>query len=689
MVMMYSDAKKSSDTPDLDKIIQRMDDYIQKFRSDDDRRERFLLMYRTFKNELRRNLQQGRFIDHQWSEAICCRMGEMYFEAEEAYRENIEECPKSWQICFDAALTGDTNLLQDALMGMNAHINYDLTICVYDVMEDNGDFQAIQESTKNMPIVDRKLNSLLKRRYFDYLLINQIAWESIPIIQDVLTDRFSRLLGFLNSISFRFTRSVVERLILEFRDRAWTHALLLLSARDRQEQADIMGFMDDLAVSNTRLIRKFVSYNPLNFVRPVITPEALEEESDKTMDPVVAALLRSKLIRRETAEYATRTFVEYGSASVPYLRQIMASESGNRKLVKQIYRILGKIGVSETAELLAGRISEESDPPHALFKAVIRHSDQDIREHFKPELLYDTIKDMLYKISHAERIIGDLELSAEDTILMRTLSDRKHEAMKYLEMTLIILQIYQGLPQKERKFLGDRNYFRQVKRDLGTGWESLLNGVMNENRTDILECAEELFSLVPMKFEDRIDNIVSGEDEWLKLCIHQYLEDSKSNSSIITKVREKLEDKTMISTVEKVLHLKNVELFNEIPAEELTSIAEIARESEFQKNDYLIHQGNPGKNLFIITNGLVNVLKDGTQVTSVEKNAVLGEMSLLSESPTSADCVAATHTTTLQLNQEDFLDFLYEGYPEIALGLIKVLTRRLENTTAQLDKTPA
>jgi hypothetical protein len=256
-------------------------------------------------------------------------------------------------------------------------------------------------------------------------------------------------------------------------------------------------------------------------------------------------------------------------------------------------------------------------------------------------------------------------------------------------MTLLILQIYQGLPKKERKFLGDRNYFRQVKRDLGPEWESLLKSVTKESSSDILGYAETLFEMTPMTLDDRIDTIVAGEDEWLKLCVHQYLRDTRNDSGIVKNVREKLEDSSMISTVEKVLHLKNVELFNEIPAEELTSIAEVAQESEFQKNDYLIRQGNPGKNLYIITDGLVNVLKDGTQVTSVEKNAVLGEMSLLSESPTSADCVAATHTTTLQLNQEDFLDFLYEGYPEIALGLIKVLTRRLENTTAQLDKTPA
>jgi hypothetical protein len=272
-----------------------MDDLIAEFSGDNDRRERFLLMYRTFKNELRKNLHEGRFLDSDWSEAICCRMGGMYFEALDAYDEDKNACPESWIICFDAARNRETNLLQDALMGMNAHINYDLTVCVYDVMKQNGDFEAIRSDSDRSPIVDRKLNALLKKRYFDYLLINQIAWESIPIIQDVLTNRFSKILGILNKASFRFSRAIVEKLILEYRDRAWTHALLLLSSKDQQEHWSIREFMDDLAVSNTKLIRKFVSFNPINLIRPAIQPEVIEEESEKVLTPEVADLLKDKL----------------------------------------------------------------------------------------------------------------------------------------------------------------------------------------------------------------------------------------------------------------------------------------------------------------------------------------------------------------------------------------------------------
>jgi len=47
-------------TPDLDKIIEKMDLFIRSFADTGDPRERFLLMYRTFKNELRSNIRQGR-----------------------------------------------------------------------------------------------------------------------------------------------------------------------------------------------------------------------------------------------------------------------------------------------------------------------------------------------------------------------------------------------------------------------------------------------------------------------------------------------------------------------------------------------------------------------------------------------------------------------------------------------------
>jgi hypothetical protein len=57
-------------TPYFDNVIARMDARLAEFAEQEDRRERFLLMYRTFKHELRRNLQAGRFLDVRWSESI-------------------------------------------------------------------------------------------------------------------------------------------------------------------------------------------------------------------------------------------------------------------------------------------------------------------------------------------------------------------------------------------------------------------------------------------------------------------------------------------------------------------------------------------------------------------------------------------------------------------------------------------
>ncbi|MDZ7763884.1 MAG: DUF5995 family protein [Melioribacteraceae bacterium] len=104
-------------TPKLDQFIEKMDDHISSFIQTKIEEERFLLMYRTFKNELRKNIQRGRFIDSDWTEAICCRMAEMYFEAFEQYESDPENTPQSWKICFDTSIAKQNNLITRRTIG--------------------------------------------------------------------------------------------------------------------------------------------------------------------------------------------------------------------------------------------------------------------------------------------------------------------------------------------------------------------------------------------------------------------------------------------------------------------------------------------------------------------------------------------------------------------------------------------
>ncbi len=146
----------------------------------------------------------------------------------------------------------------------------------------------------------------------------------------------------------------------------------------------------------------------------------------------------------------------------------------------------------------------------------------------------------------------------------------------------------------------------------------------------------------------------------------------------------------MLSTIEKVLYLKNCELFREIPSEDLAQIAGLARSYRFTREEKLIEEGQPGEALFVILNGEIDVVvgKDH-HVARVGRHAVLGEMSLLSDMPCSATCKAAHSGRALRIGRADFLPFLLD-YPEIAMALIRVLIERLRDANQRvLEQTPA
>ena len=125
----------------------------------------------------------------------------------------------------------------------------------------------------------------------------------------------------------------------------------------------------------------------------------------------------------------------------------------------------------------------------------------------------------------------------------------------------------------------------------------------------------------------------------------------------------------MISTVEKVLFLKSIDLFSQIPGEDLARVALIASEVDFE----------PGEALMT---GEVEVLKGHSEVAGLGPKECVGEMAILDSEPRSATVRARTPTRALQVEREDFYDLLNERI-DIARGIVKVLCRRLRETTAR------
>lgn len=132
----------------------------------------------------------------------------------------------------------------------------------------------------------------------------------------------------------------------------------------------------------------------------------------------------------------------------------------------------------------------------------------------------------------------------------------------------------------------------------------------------------------------------------------------------------------MISTVEKVLFLKGVDLFETIAGEELSSIARITDQIDIAANDLVFKEGDEGDAMYLIVGGKVKVHSGEQVFAELGERQVFGEMSILDAEPRSASITAMTELTLLKIARDDFTEILAEK-PEIAQGILKVLTRRL------------
>lgn len=138
--------------------------------------------------------------------------------------------------------------------------------------------------------------------------------------------------------------------------------------------------------------------------------------------------------------------------------------------------------------------------------------------------------------------------------------------------------------------------------------------------------------------------------------------------------------RAVISTVEKVLFLKSIDLFSQIPGEDLARVAQIAEEIDFEPKETVITEGELGDSMYLIVAGRVQVYKGDKLIVELAERECVGEMAILDSEPRSATVKALTSVQALKIEREDFYDLINEKM-EIAQGIIKVLTRRLRSTT--------
>ena len=140
--------------------------------------------------------------------------------------------------------------------------------------------------------------------------------------------------------------------------------------------------------------------------------------------------------------------------------------------------------------------------------------------------------------------------------------------------------------------------------------------------------------------------------------------------------------------IEKILLLKNSDIFKRCSEVDLIDIASICEESHVDKGVTLFKKGDTGNCMYFIYGGQVSIHDGEHQLAVLAENEIFGELSLLDSESRSASATTLTDCILLKIEQEPFYDVIATS-TEILKGIMRTLCRRLreqDRVTIEMKK---
>jgi hypothetical protein len=220
-------------------ITARMAALVQEWQARDDRRAIFLQCYRLMTLNMLTAIDTGEFQDAGWVSRLLRRFAGYYFDALELYERSHRRTPLVWLATHDAAARSETMMMQNLLLGVNAHINYDLVLTLVEMLE--GEWGELGKRGR-------------RRRYTDHCRVNVIIGATIDSVQDAVLEPRMPAMDLVDKAMGPVDEWMTSWLITHWREEVWQNAVALMEARDKKGRERLQRSVEAVALKRAEVL---------------------------------------------------------------------------------------------------------------------------------------------------------------------------------------------------------------------------------------------------------------------------------------------------------------------------------------------------------------------------------------------------------------------------------------------------
>jgi hypothetical protein len=188
---------------DVDQVLAMLAGIVARARSANSPMGFFPALYRQVTLAVKEGIARGLFDDGPRMQRLDTVFANRYLAAYQTFLAGGQPA-SCWDLAFRATRSDRLIILQDLLVSINAHINFDLGIAAAEICP----------------------GEAIASLHGDFDKINQLLAKLLPAAEAAI-GRFSPLIGLLDQVGGRDETQVLDFSLDAARDDAWNHALIL------------------------------------------------------------------------------------------------------------------------------------------------------------------------------------------------------------------------------------------------------------------------------------------------------------------------------------------------------------------------------------------------------------------------------------------------------------------------------